>query len=147
MHPGRGRHHKHAWKKHHMQKRMGYPPVNIEEEDDRFVLEFFAAGYRKEDFMITLADDMLTVSAKVENGDTAHDHPGHHHHGRHRGGRRMGWHQRMHSFKPGSFERDFILSEKIDTEQLEATYTDGLLRITLPKKAGMETTRSEIQVD
>ena len=84
MHHGRGKHRMQACKNHHLRKYMNYPPVNIDEEDDQFVVEFFAAGYRKEDLMITLADDSLTVSAKVENDLEGNRQQGHHHHGGHR---------------------------------------------------------------
>ena len=33
----------------------------------------------------------------------------------------------------GTFEREFILSGRIDEEKIDATYRDGILRIVLPK--------------
>ena len=36
-------------------------------------------------------------------------------------------------YEPGDFERSFRVSNTIDRENIEATYNDGVLRLTLPK--------------
>jgi HSP20 family protein len=119
-----------------------FPPVNIEELDDKYEISFFAAGYSKSDFKISLADDTLTVSgAKESKGGSAQDpdwediESRHHHR-----------HWRNREFKLRNFERHFILNDKINRDEIQAKYEDGVLKITLSKKEGAETIRTNIDI-
>jgi HSP20 family molecular chaperone IbpA len=49
-------------------------------------------------------------------------------------------------FDPRGFKRIFELNEKIDKENITATYQEGVLKIRLPKLAGMETYRKNIDI-
>ena len=44
----------------------------------------------------------------------------------------------------GEFERRFQVPGKIDEEKIDATYKDGILRVTLPKAAGHKARKIEI---
>lgn len=93
------------------------PAVNIKEQDEAFTLELAAPGLKKEDFKIELDKDVLTVSAEVsEDSKTEVD----------------GKYNRR-EFKYASFMREFTLPKTIDKDQINATYTDGVLHVTLPK--------------
>ncbi len=131
-----GRRHRRSHHKHHAKKWMkhmfaawGYPPVNLEELDDRYEIQLYAAGYAKSDFQVNLKDDVLTIAVEKPEQDwtdwTSWERPG---------------------FKPGGFERRFKLNEKIDKEAIGAKYEEGVLTITLPKRSGFETSRQEIEV-
>lgn len=110
----------HAW---------SYPPVNVKELDDSYELHVYAAGYTKSDFKVNLKDDTLTIAVDNQDQDIV-DSPN--------------W--RRQEFKAPGFERHFDLNEKIDREAISATYTDGILVVTLPKLAGFETTSQDISV-
>lgn len=132
-HAGQGRHsHQHPFKKHlrnKMRARMAMPPVNVEEFDDKFELSVFAAGYSKNDFDVKLENETLIISAKKsEHPETETGN----------------W--RRKEFSARAFERPFILNEKVDMEAIYAKYKDGVLKVTLPKLAGFETTRSEVKI-
>ena len=121
------RHHaKRAWK-NKMIARFGFPPVNVNELDDNYEVQLFAAGYEKEDFKINLKDNLLVVSVeKFEKED---------------------WNRGFMNFQPGNFERQFELNDKIDKDTITAKYENGVLTLTLPKLEGFETVRKDIDVN
>lgn len=131
-HPHWGKHHHghHAgrhWKQQFAQ--WGYPPVNVEELDDQYEVSVYAAGYSKTDFQVKLEGDLLVIAVdKPENErDPFYGH------------RRM-------QFKPGSFQKEFRLNDKIDKEAIGAKYEEGILTVTLPKLAGFETVKKDIGI-
>ena len=97
--------------------RMTTPMVNVRENQDSFTVEMAAPGMQKKDFDINLDDDVLTISAelKVEN-DSEHDN------------------YTRREFQYSSFQRSFTLPETVNQSKIKASYKDGLLLITLPKK-------------
>jgi len=123
------RHAKRRWKQK-MAMAWGYPPVNVEELDDRYEILIYAAGHDKEEFSISLKDDTLIV--KAGRPSKAEEAP------------ELNW--RRQEFRPTGFKRFFELNEKIDREAISAQYVDGVLKITLAKKPGSETVRQEIEV-
>ncbi len=40
-----------------------------------------------------------------------------------------------HEYWDGNYERSFVISEPVDVAKIEATFKDGVLRLTLPKAA------------
>ena len=93
------------------------PAVNIKEQDKSFNVELAVPGMKKEDFKIELDKDVLTVSAEVSNESKNEEE---------------GVYSRR-EFKYASFKRVFTLPKAIDKEQIIASYTDGVLNLTLPK--------------
>jgi len=98
---------------------MTLPAVNISETELAFNLELAAPGMKKGDFKIELEDDVLTVSAASEKNREADEKSGR-------------YTRREFSFM--QFSRSFTLPEQVDHEAIEADYTDGVLRIAIPKK-------------
>ncbi len=96
---------------------MARPAVNVVEKEDGFVLELAAPGLKKENFRIKLDNQMLTISAEISNEQDEK---------KERYTRREFWF--------GSFERSFSLPKTINLDQIRADYSDGVLRIALPKK-------------
>ena len=96
------------------------PPVNIEETDTDYVISLFAADLVKENVKLTVKDDVLTVSyqgtepsAEGENATTGN--------------------YTYQEYSSRSFERSFRLNDKVITESISASYTNGVLKVTLPK--------------
>ena len=137
-HSHRGRHHRRSHHKHHAKRWMkhmfanafGYPPVNVEELDDHYEILLYAAGYEKSDFKVSLKDDTLTVIVEKPESDWADW---------------VDWDQLK--FRPGGFERRFKLNEKIDKASITAKYEEGILKISLKKLPGFETSRQDIEVN
>lgn len=94
------------------------PAVNILEDENRILIEVAAPGMKKEDFKIDLNQNRLTVAAEVttENNETGERYS-------------------RKEFNYRSFRRLFnIPVETINGDQIEATYKDGILLVTLPKR-------------
>lgn len=94
------------------------PAINIVENLPNFVIELAAPGLQKENFTIEAEDDTLTIAAKkaVEKNEESSDSK-----------------FMKREFNYSSFERNFKLPENIKTEEIQASYENGILRVTLPK--------------
>lgn len=95
------------------------PAVNVKENDDNFIVELAAPGLNKEDFNVELDNDMLTISAGKEVNNEVKDENGKY---------------TRKEFGYTSFKRAFSLPETIKGDAIEATYINGILQVTLPKK-------------
>ncbi|MDA3909820.1 MAG: Hsp20/alpha crystallin family protein [Bacteroidales bacterium] len=94
------------------------PAVNILERENEFLMELVAPGMKKEDFRIKFEDDRLEVSAEVEEEQTDDQA-----------------NYTRCEFSKGAFSRSFrISSEVIDSDKISATYENGILMLTLPKR-------------
>ena len=105
------------------------PPVNVEEFDDKYVLYLSAPGFERDDFKVNIKDETLVIHAKRNKKEEAEGQ----------------WRRR--EFGAEDLERYFQLNEKIDKEAISAKYEDGVLKIFLPKLAGFESFRHQIDVD
>jgi len=97
------------------------PKVNIIENNSNFVLEFAVPGMKKENFTIEVEKEVLTLSAKSITDEKSESKE------------EDDFKFRRREFNYKEFKRSFKLPEKINTDDIKASYTDGILRITLPK--------------
>jgi len=95
-----------------------HPSVNITDNDNHFLMELAVPGLEKSDFNIAIENDNLVISVekKSEKEETE-----------------KGKFTRR-EFNYSAFKRSFFLDEKINREGISASYENGVLRITLPKK-------------
>lgn len=92
------------------------PSVNISEREDQYLIELAAPGLAKEDFELKVEKDLLTVSSKKEVSSESSEN---------------NFTRREFNFT--SFSRSFHLPEEVDNNNIKATYSDGILKIELPK--------------
>lgn len=131
-HHGRRDHHMHHPFKQfirEMKSMQDTPPANVEELDDRYILSLYVPGLTREDIEIKIKDETLVVASNVRNEEPEE---------------RNRFRRKEFGLKP--FERYFQLNEKIDKEAINAKYEDGILTINLPKLAGFESYRQNIEV-
>jgi len=95
------------------------PAVNIQENLANFVIELAAPGLTKEKFAIEVEENILKVSSEVTSETNSED-------------KDKKFTRREFSFR--NFTRSFTLPETVDVENITASYTDGILYITVPKK-------------
>lgn len=93
------------------------PSVNVVEKTDGFELEVAAPGLKKQDFKINFQNYKLTISAEKETANEEVD----------------GKYTRK-EFSFNQFQRVFTLPQTVDAEKIEATYVDGILKISIAKK-------------
>ena len=100
-----------------MKKIQVVPAVNVNERDKEFEIEVAAPGMKKSDFKITTENGMLTVSSEQEEKKEEKD---------------KDFIRREFNFS--SFMRSFNLPENSVEDKIAAHYTDGVLKIIIPKK-------------
>lgn len=93
------------------------PAVNIIENDNDFVLELSAPGFKKDDFNIELDNDLLTISSEVKTENQVKEEK-----------------FTKKEFSYNSFKRTFTLPETIDEGKINAVYENGILKLVIPKK-------------
>jgi HSP20 family protein len=93
------------------------PAVNIKENGDDYKVEVAAPGLKKDDFKITVEDDIINISAEHEDEKKESD----------------GEYSRR-EYNYNSFSRSFTLPEGVKEEDINAKYEDGILKLTIPKK-------------
>ncbi|MGI0106233.1 Hsp20/alpha crystallin family protein [Salinimicrobium sp. WS361] len=99
------------------------PAMNIKEKEKEFEVELAVPGLKKEDFTITLDNGLLTISAEKE--EKKEDE-------------KEGFVSREFSYN--SFSRSVSIPESIDEDKdVSARYEDGVLKLKLHKKEGIET--------
>ena len=102
--------------------------VNIIEEESSFVLEVAAPGLKKDDFNISLDNQILTISSEVKEKDDEKEK-----------------NYSRKEFNYGNFSRSFTLPKNIKHDAITAEYNQGVLSITLPVKEESKLTR-EIKI-
>ncbi|MEM8585975.1 MAG: Hsp20 family protein [Bacteroidota bacterium] len=96
------------------------PAVNIQETEDSFELHLVAPGRDKANFKVELNEGVLTIGYHVETVETTEDNA-------------PKFLRKEYSLV--NFERRFNLDDnQIDANAIKATYTDGILNVSLPKK-------------
>lgn len=98
------------------------PAMNVKEQEKDIMVELAVPGLSKEDFKITLDEGLLTVSAEKEEKKEEE---------------KEGFLRKEFSYN--SFSRSVRLPENVDEDKdVQATYKDGVLQMTLHKKEGMQ---------
>ena len=105
------------------------PPFTLHESEQAFEVQFSLPGADPSQLEVQIEGAVLRVSgARPGTPDDAH--------------RRL-----THERSTGTFARTLEFSAPVDAEHVEARYTDGILRVTLPKAAEARTHHIEIRYD
>lgn len=100
----------------YMPEQFNAPAVNVSEDEDKFQIEVAAPGFNKDDFKVSLDNDVLTIQSEKTEEKEEKDKR-----------------YRRREFNYQSFSRSFIVPDYIDKEKIEAEYKDGILYLNLPK--------------
>ena len=93
-----------------------YPKVNVYEYDDKIGIVAEIPGLDKKNVTVDVEDGVLTISGDKHGFDTD-------------GGKCI-----TRELKQSSFKRSFNLGEHLDGDDVGATFKDGMLSISIPKK-------------
>jgi HSP20 family protein len=93
------------------------PYTNIIEADDKFTIELALPGFAKEQINMKFHQDILTVSANVDENNED------------------GMKYLVREYGLRSFEKRFTIPKSIDTDNISAEFKNGILAITVPKRA------------
>ena len=103
--------------------------VEISEKDNAYVVRGDLPGVRKEDIHVSIDGDTVAITAEVKNEKDVKD------------GERVLRSERYY----GKVHRAFTLGQEVEEDSAQAKYTDGVLELTLPKKAAAQAKRITIQ--
>ena len=105
------------------------PAVNVKETETAYHLDVAAPGLDKSDFKIKVENKVLNISAekKVENEEKKDNYT-------------------RREFSYQSFSRSFTLPDLVDTHQVKATYSNGILTVDIPKREEAKKTPQLIEV-
>ena len=102
--------------------------IDVSEKDDAYLVDAELPGVDKKDIDVQIDGRLVSINAKVERNNEEKD------------GERVIRRERY----SGSFSRSFQLATDVDQAKSQAEYKDGVLTLTLPKKATAESKRISV---
>jgi len=103
--------------------------MDVKENDSAYVVRADIPGVKKEDIKVDVDGNVVSISAEVKQEKEQKE-----------GGRVI----RSERYY-GSVSRSFSLGQDVDEKTANAKYTDGVLELTLPKKAGSRQAKIVVQ--
>ncbi|NNC67903.1 MAG: Hsp20/alpha crystallin family protein [Gammaproteobacteria bacterium] len=105
------------------------PRVDVSESDDSYDIAVELPGMTEKDIELTLSDDSLTLKGekKIEREE-----------------KKKNYHVSERSY--GSFQRTFRVPNGVDHNQVEASYSKGVLNVSLPKTEIAKSNKRSIEV-
>lgn len=107
------------------------PAMNVIEHEDDFQVEFAVPGFSKEDFEVSIEDDLLYISAE-NSQENMEDEDGY----------------TRKEFSYANFRRILQLPKSVDTtKEIEAKYQNGILKLNLMKvEEAMKSHKKRIEI-
>jgi len=96
---------------------VNVPAVNIVETKENFRIEIAAPGLEKGDYKIELHNDLLTISSEKKSEHEEKNEK-----------------FMRKEFSYASFKRSFIIPDSANVDSINASYKNGILNVTIPKK-------------
>ena len=110
------------------------PLTNVFETDGKITLELMVPGFEKDQIKLAVENNMLTVKSNLVEKDT---------------GSKEQQKELQYSrieFQMKNFEKKFRLSDKLNLEEVQATFKNGVLTITLAKKEEAIPAKRQIEI-
>jgi len=102
--------------------------LDVKEDDKNYTVHAEIPGVRKEDIHVTIDGNQVAISAEVKNEKEVKE------------GEKVIRSERYY----GKVSRSFSLAQEVDENTSQAKYSDGVLELTLTKKATAKTKRLTI---
>lgn len=105
------------------------PAIDIVDSDKEITMTAELPGMKEEDVEVVLRDDMLTVKGekKSERKEEKENYF-------------------LAERRYGAFERSFRLPDTADADKIKASFADGVLTVTVPKKAEAKKAEKKIRI-
>ena len=105
------------------------PAANVSETEDYYHVELAAPGLKKDDFKINLDRNLLNISVEQQSGNNE-----------------VQKNYNKREFSYSSFVRSFTLPDSANADNIEAAYTDGVLKIDIAKHESAKVVRRQIEI-
>lgn len=106
------------------------PAVDIHETDDSFVVSADLPGLKKDDIQINVEDNTLTIKGEKKFEEKVP---------------RDKYIRVERNY--GTFVRSFSLPQNVDSAKIKATFKDGILDLTLPKREEAKPKKIAVEVN
>jgi len=103
--------------------------IDVEEDDQAYTVKAEIPGVKKEDIKVEVDGNTVSISAESKREEEVKEKG------------RVVRNERYY----GSLYRSFSLAHDVDEEKASAKYTDGVLELTLPKRADAKTKQISVQ--
>ncbi len=110
-------------------RNLGSIKIDVTEDDKAYRVAASLPGVKKEDINIAVDKNEVSISVEIKRDETAKE------------GERLLHSERFY----GKASRVFAVSQEIDEAAVQAKYADGILTLTLPKKAPVAAKRVTIE--
>ena len=104
-------------------------PVNLRETAKTYEMEIMVPGLRKEDLKLQATNDQLTISYEHQDQNTQEE---------------KDWLRKEYSYQ--SFSRTFGLDDTVDVNKISAEHSNGVLKLTIPKKEHAQKISKNIEI-
>ena len=98
-------------------QKLSLPAVNIIEADDHFDIQLAAPGMKKSNFQIEVEEGVLIISSDTDTQSNETETS-----------------FTLKEFGYNSFKRSFNIPDTIYVDKISASYKEGILTVSLPKK-------------
>jgi len=105
------------------------PAVDVTEDDKGFKISAELPGLDEKDIDVSVTGDVLTIKGEKRQEKEAKD---------------KNWYVSERSY--GSFQRAFTLPDGVDRNKIAASFSKGVLTVTLPKSAEAQKQQQKIEV-
>jgi HSP20 family protein len=99
--------------------KSAYPKVNVISTENSVEIEAEIAGYSKDNISVQVEDGVLSIVGQATHTPDTTDKSVY----------------LLRELKRSSFSRSFSLSDQLDADNIDASFTDGLLKLSIPRKA------------
>jgi HSP20 family protein len=98
-------------------QRLVAPPIDITEDEHAVVVSVELPGMKKEDVRLQVENGVLTISGEKRTEESSKE---------------RGWHVMERRY--GAFHRQVVLPRGVAAEKAEASFENGILTVSLPKR-------------
>ena len=98
------------------EEKSDVPAVNIAESENNYRIEVATPGMKKEDFNIHLEDNVLGITSKIKTDEKKKEN------------------FLRREFCYTCFKRSFTLPDSVKSDDIKATFENGILYVNIPKK-------------
>ncbi|MCS7250584.1 MAG: Hsp20/alpha crystallin family protein [candidate division WOR-3 bacterium] len=106
------------------------PLIDMYEKGNDIIVEAEIPGLEKEDLSVTVSENSLTIKGEIKKEKEVKE---------------KDYYLCERSY--GSFSRTIELPTEVDSEKAKASYKNGILKITLPKKQPEKKLETEIKIE
>ncbi len=106
------------------------PAANVREDEKNYAIELALPGFTKDEISISFEDEVLTITAGRQPKEDVK-------------GPKYTWNEFGYKSK---YERSFQLPETVNADNISASFENGILLVTLPKKEVQPATVKQIAI-